>query len=100
MQQQTIGVDCGVFAVAFAVDVLNAFAETGQHFDVGKIRSHLLKYLEEEEFTLFPTSHKYTKLSKGYITYVDYYYICRSPFYEEDSERDENLFMVKCAKCL
>ena len=51
------------------------------------------KCLEEEEFTLFPRSHKDTKLSKGHIIYVDIYCICRSPFYEEDSERDENVFM-------
>ena len=63
------------------------------------MRSHLLSCLEEEEFTLFPRSHKHTKLSKGHIIYVDIYCICRSPFYGEDSERDENLFMAECVKC-
>ena len=71
VQQQPIGVDCGVFAIAFAVDIFNGFAETGKRFDVGKMRSHLLKCLEEEEFTLFLRSHKHTKLSKGCIIYVD-----------------------------
>ena len=99
VQQQPNGVDCSVLAIAFAVDILNGFAETGKRFDVGKMRSHLLKCLEEEEFTLFPRSHKHTKLSKGHIIYVDIYCICRSPFYEEDSERDENLFMAECVKC-
>ena len=98
VQQQPNGVDCSVLAIAFAVDILNGFAETGKRFDVGKMRSHLLKCLEEEEFTLFPRSHKHTKLSKGHIIYVDIYCICRSPFYEEDSERDENLFMAECVK--
>ena len=99
MQQQPIGVDCGLFVRPFAVDILNGFAETGKRFDVGKMRSHLLKYLEEEEFTLFPRSHKHTKLSKGYIIYLDIYYICISSYYEEDSEGDENLFMEECGKC-
>ena len=63
------------------------------------MRSHLFKYLEEEEFTLFSISHKHTKLSKGYIIYVDIYFIIKSLFYEENSERDEYLFMVKYAKC-
>ena len=94
MQPQPNGVDCAVFAIVLAVDILNGFAEIGKRFDVGKMRSHLLKCLEEEEFTLFPRSHKHTKLSKGHIIYVDIYCICTSPFDEEDSERDENLFMA------
>ena len=36
---------------------------------------------------------------KGHIIYVDIYYICSSPFYEEDSERDGNLSIAECAKC-
>ena len=88
VQQQPIGVDCGVFAIAFAVGIF----ETGKRFDVGKTRSHLLKCLEEKEFTLFLISHKHTKLSKGYITYVGAHSY-------EDSERAKNLFMAKYAKC-
>ena len=99
VQQQPNGVDCSLLAIAFADDILNRSAETGKRFDVGKMRSHLLKCLEEEEFTLFPRSHKHTKLSKGHIIYVDIYCICRSPFYREDSERDENLFLAECVKC-
>ena len=82
LQQQPIGVDCGAFAIAFAVDILNGFAETRKYFDVGKMRPHLFKWFEEEEFALFLRSHKHTKLSTGYIIYVDIYYICRIPFYE------------------
>ena len=65
VQQQPNCVDCGVFAIAFAVDILNGFAEIGKRFDVGKMRSHLLKCLEEEEFTLFPRSHKTHQVIKG-----------------------------------
>ena len=106
VQQQPNGVDCGVFAIAFGVDILNRFAEIGIRFDVGNMRSHLLRCLEEEEFTLFPRSHRHTKLSKGHIIYVDIYcifiagiYCIYCPFYEEDYERDENLFMPECVKC-
>ena len=99
MQQQPNGVDCGTLAIAFAADILNGFAEIGKRFDVGKMRLYLLKCLEEEEFTLFPRSQKHTKLSKWHIVYVDIYCICRSSFYEEDSEGDENLFMAECVKC-
>ena len=49
-----------------AVNILNGFAETGKHFDIGKMR-HLLKCLEEEEFTLFLRTHRHTTLSKRYV---------------------------------
>ena len=35
-QQQPNGVDCGVFAIAFAVDILSGFAEIRKRFDVKK----------------------------------------------------------------
>ena len=49
----------------------------------------LLKCLEEVELTFYLRSHKHTRLSKGYNTYLDIYYICRSPFCEGDSQIDE-----------
>ena len=58
VQQQLIGVDCSLFAIAFAVDILNRLGETRKCFDVGTVRSHLLKCLEEEEFTLCLRSHR------------------------------------------
>ena len=66
VQQQPIGVDLGVFAIALNVGILNGFEETAKGFDVGKMRLHL-KCLKEEGFTLFLRSHKHTKLSKKYI---------------------------------
>ena len=58
MQQQLTGVDCGLFAKAFAV------TDIGKCFDVRKMRSHLLKCFEEE-FTLFLKSLKHINLLKG-----------------------------------
>ena len=63
MHQKTNVVDCGLFAVAFPVDILNEFAEVGKRFDVRKMRLYLLKCLEEDELILFPESDKHTKLS-------------------------------------
>ena len=58
MQQQLNGVNCGVFAKAFAV------TDIGKCFDVRKMRSHHLKYFEEE-FTPFLKILKHIKLLKG-----------------------------------
>ena len=43
VQQQPSGVDCSVFGIAFAADVLHGFAEIGKRFDVRKMMLHLLK---------------------------------------------------------
>ena len=66
MWQRPIGYDCGVLAIAFALEILNGFAKIEKRLDIGRMRSHLVKCQEEEEFTLFLRSHKHTKLSKGY----------------------------------
>ena len=71
------------FATAFAADIENGFAEIGKR----------------KFYINFGEAAKHIKLSKGYIIYVDIHYICRSSFYEEDSERDENLFIAEYAKC-
>ena len=99
MQQQPDGVDCGVFPIAFAVDILNGSAEIGKRFDVGKWGWIFLDVWKKKNLHYFREVTKHTKLSKGHIIYVDIYCICRSPFYEEDSEKDENLFMAECVKC-
>ena len=43
VQQQTNGVNLSFFATAFAVGILNGFAEVGKRFDIRKISSHLHK---------------------------------------------------------
>ena len=50
---------------SFAVGILSRFAEIGKRFDVAKMKSYLFKCLEEEEFTLFPRSHKIHQAIKG-----------------------------------
>ena len=47
MQQQPNGVNCSVFVIAFAVDILHGFAEMEKRFVVETMRSHLLNYFRE-----------------------------------------------------
>ena len=42
MQKQPDGFNCGPFAVAFAAEVLNGSSPMEAHFDVGKMRQHLM----------------------------------------------------------
>ena len=67
VQQQPNCVDCGVFAIAFAVDILNGFAEIGKRFDVGKIRSHL----ERRRVYVISEKSQTHQVIKGAYIYVD-----------------------------
>ena len=74
VQQHPNGVDCGVFAIAFAVDILNGFAEIGKRFDVGKIRSHL----ERRRIYVISEKSQTHQVIKGAYIYADIYCICRA----------------------
>jgi len=54
VQQQRNGVDCGVFAIAFASSL--AFGEDPciTTYDTTKMRDHLISCLEKNEITVFP----------------------------------------------
>ena len=67
VQQQPNGVDCGVFAISFAFDILNGFAEIGKRFDVGKIRSHL----ERRRVYVISEKSQTHQVIKGAYIYVD-----------------------------
>ena len=47
MQQQPNVVNCSVFTLAFAVDILHGFVEMRKRFIVETMRSHLLNYFRE-----------------------------------------------------
>ena len=46
-QQQSNGVDCGAFAVAFATDLLFGFSPEKRNYDESKLRNHLPMCLEQ-----------------------------------------------------
>ena len=58
LQKQINGYNCGLFASAFAADILKGLSSVDFYFDVSLIRSHLTQYLETEEFTVFPKTPK------------------------------------------
>ena len=51
MQQQPNVVNCSVFALAFAVDILHGFVEMRKRFIVETMRSHLLNHFREAKDT-------------------------------------------------
>ena len=54
MQYQNDGHNCGIYAIAFAVDILDGLSPMESYFDVTQMRSHLINCLENEKLTSFP----------------------------------------------
>jgi CRISPR/Cas system-associated endoribonuclease Cas2 len=58
VQQQTNGVDCGVHAIASAIEFLVNDGDPLAHFDLRCMRQHLATCLEQGEMESFPRSSK------------------------------------------
>lgn len=56
VQKQSDGCNCGLFAIAFATDILHGLCPIDSYFDVSMMRNHLIQCLETEELTVFPKS--------------------------------------------
>ena len=46
--------DCGVFAIAYAVNILNGIEPDGVVFDQSKMREHLIQCFEKQDLQPFP----------------------------------------------
>lgn len=66
VQQQTNGVDCGVFAIANLTEfcISDDIKEQPIQYDIEKMRSHLIKFLEDKKFEEFPKKQKQKKQKK------------------------------------
>lgn len=56
VSMQTNGNDCGVYAVAYATKLCLGASPTKLLFDESKMRPHLIKRLENGQFTMFPAN--------------------------------------------
>ena len=54
VQMQAGGSDCGIFALAFATAIYCGHSPGKFQFDQQRMRNHLIKCLEEQQFTMFP----------------------------------------------
>ena len=91
VQNQVGGVDCGLFAIAFAVAICFGMNPSKLIFVQDKMRSHLISCLENKKISNFPfninTNWKKKKITK---TKENIYCKCRGLY---DSE------MVQCVAC-
>ena len=91
VQIQTGGSDCGLFAIAFSIALINGEQPGRFFFNHNAMRSHLAKCLEDGRITMFPVSE--IRRRGGLVKSEDVipvYCSCRMP---------ELLLMVQCNSC-
>ena len=54
VQKQPDGHNCGPFAIAYAIEILDGRSPSEAVFDVNKMREHLITYLEMQRLAPFP----------------------------------------------
>ena len=99
MQLQLNGFDCGVFAIAYATDIVFDKGMASLSYDRQEMRKHLLRCLQRDDLEPFPNSIKKNKRGKSIKHRVQIYYHCQMPFSNSDPDVDKGLFMATCAAC-
>ena len=94
VQKQHGNKDCGIFSIAFAVELCNGNDPEAVYFDQSKICHHLLKCLECKELKPFPKTQRTKKAAfvlKGTCN-LNVLCVCKMP---EEYDTD----MIECVKC-
>ena len=95
VQEQIGGSDCGLFAIAFAVALVNGQDPAALTFDQGAMRKHLRLCLQRKQLEPFPTT-KELKFKKNRVTgrEVDSIYcLCRGIWVVGEDD------MYQCSAC-
>ena len=95
VMRQPNGSDCGLFAIAFATELIHGFDPALCHFDTAVMRQHLMKCLENGHLSRFPCTKTRRiplggRIRKSFKEEV--YCNCRSI---HDSLRQ----MIECTNC-
>ena len=76
IQRQGNGVGCGVFAIAFAVELVFGERPEKKLLEPNSMRSYLSEFLKKVEFSLFPSANRKQRKSKNYLELLDIYCTC------------------------
>ena len=96
VQQQNNGVDCGVFAIAFATSLAFGKDPTETIYDERLLRKHLFTCLCNGKMELFPTSSVRSQFSSLRRHTIHLFCSCRRPW---DKSQNSNFDMAKCNSC-
>ena len=91
-QQQKGGADCGLFAIAFAVDLCLGLDLSTVSYEQSAMCQHLCKCFNEGLFQSFPRTEQRIQRCKGTNVSFPIYCSCRLP----DNKKEK---MVLCTKC-
>ena len=93
VQQQTGGVDCGLFALAFARHILETGClPTSTYFDQSAMRATLRRSFELEQMLPFPISSARTITCKQLQRGEPVYCICRLVWIDSDTQPNKYVF--------
>ena len=102
VQQQSNGTNCGLFSIAFAVDIAFGITPKERAYAESEMRNHLLKCFKNRKMSPFPQvppKHRGIKKSKDSILIEDVHCTCRRIYITSDMEKDPGFFMAMCSVC-
>ena len=92
-QQQPNAIDCGIFAIAFATDLLYGNSPSNISYEHKKTRKYLFICLQQGSFTLFSRASAEACKTRSFTYNLDVYCTCRDVYFKVDIEKDESYFM-------
>ena len=96
VQQQSNSINCGVFAVAFIVDVCFGLPPNESCYGVIEMRNHLSTCLLLRELSPFPKISRRVPRCKLFQRYIDTSCVCRQKIFMSDSRDSVDYVMAIC----
>ena len=86
VQQQTVGVDCGLFVMVFLQYILS-YKQNPMvvSFEQSSLRNHILKCLQNNRLNMFPQTDHSKKICKEKVIKLELYCTCRQIWVEPDN---------------
>lgn len=99
IQQQINSTTCGIFSLAFTLDLLNGHNVTSIEYDERDMFNHLVACFKKGKLTKFPRKFKKSSRPKLITTSVEVHCVCRLPKnYHITLKNDDHKLMV-CLDC-
>ena len=97
VQQQLNGVDCGLFAIAFATSIAHGDDPATLVYDTDQLRPHHLRCFEQERMTRFPVVNRKRIFRCHQRTHaVELFCSCRKPWQKNAGKKFD---MAQCKRC-